>query len=193
MSNKSIIVVVIFILVLGVAGYFYFKKSAVETSLLNQEPQLPQSPQPQSQESQPLPEATIQTTTEVTTQTITQTTTENVTSGTQPESQSEVQNVVIYTDSGYSPRTLKVKVGEIVTFKNQSSQAMWPASAMHPSHTVYSGTSLSEHCPDTTGTAFDACTGIQPGNSWSFTFNKKGNWKYHDHLNPSFTGTIIVE
>jgi plastocyanin len=70
---------------------------------------------------------------------------------------------------------------------------MWPASAFHPTHTVYSGTSLSEHCPDTAGTAFDACKGFLPGQSWSFKFTKAGTWKYHDHLNPGATGTIVVE
>jgi plastocyanin len=86
-----------------------------------------------------------------------------------------------------------IKKGETVTFKNQSSNSMWPASAMHPTHRVYSGTSLDEHCPDTTGTAFDACKGFLPGQSWSFIFNKTGTWKYHDHLNPSATGTVVVE
>jgi plastocyanin len=103
------------------------------------------------------------------------------------------ENVVTYTNSGYSPSTLTIKKGETVTFKNQSSFSMWPASDMHPTHRVYSGTSLSEHCPDTTGTAFDACKGYLPGESWSFTFNKVGTWNYHDHLNPGNTGTIIVE
>ncbi len=100
--------------------------------------------------------------------------------------------VIVYNEAGYSPASLEVKVGTIVTFKNQSSRSMWPASAMHPTHRVYSGTSRSEHCPDTAGTAFDACKGFLPGESWSFTFNKVGTWKYHDHLNPRSFGTIVV-
>jgi plastocyanin len=112
-----------------------------------------------------------------------------------PVSQAPVakENVVTYTDAGYSPNALTIKKGETVTFKNQSSRAMWPASAVHPTHRVYSGTSLDEHCPDKTGTAFDACKGFKPGENWSFTFNKTGTWKYHDHLNPKDTGTIVVE
>jgi len=70
---------------------------------------------------------------------------------------------------------------------------MWPASAMHPTHTVYSGTSLVQHCPDEEKVAFDACQGIEPGDSWTFTFKKDGNWKYHDHIAPSFFGSITVE
>ncbi|OGZ70276.1 MAG: hypothetical protein A2904_01280 [Candidatus Staskawiczbacteria bacterium RIFCSPLOWO2_01_FULL_33_9] len=101
-------------------------------------------------------------------------------------------NIITYTDAGYSPNTIGILTGRIVTFKNQSSKPMWPASAMHPSHRLYDGTSLDEHCPDTDNSAFDACTGILPGESWSFKFDKTGNWKYHDHLNPSNYGTIVV-
>lgn len=103
------------------------------------------------------------------------------------------QNVVTYMDSGFVASTLNIKVGDTVTFKNGSSQAMWVASAMHPTHMVYGGTSLTEHCPDTAGVAFDACTGTQPGSSWSFTFTKAGSWKYHNHLNPQHFGAIVVE
>src|SRR3989344_179740 len=81
----------------------------------------------------------------------------------------------------------------IITFKNESSVNMWTASGMHPTHIVYSGTSLSEHCPDKTNVTFDACQGIPPGASWSFKFEKIGSWGYHDHLHPTFFGKIIVE
>ncbi len=106
---------------------------------------------------------------------------------------SSANAVVTYTDGGYTPNTLRVKAGATVTFKNMSSQSMWTASAVHPSHSVYSGTPLDEHCPDTRGIAFDACTGTPPGSSWSFTFMKVGTWKYHNHLSAGDTGTIIVE
>jgi len=102
------------------------------------------------------------------------------------------EKVIIYTDTGYSPNTLTIKNGETVVFKNQSSKTMWPASAMHPSHRVYGGTSFEEHCPDTTGVAFDACKGFLPSGIWSFKFDKVGDWKYHDHLNSGDFGTIVV-
>lgn len=97
------------------------------------------------------------------------------------------QNVITYSDTGYSPNTLNIKVGDTVTFDNNSALAMWPASAMHPTHAVYPtvGGCL--------GSTFDACKGIQPGESWSFKFDLAGNWKYHDHLKPGFFGTIVVE
>ncbi len=99
---------------------------------------------------------------------------------------------VVYSDQGFSPASITVTLGTTVTFVNQSSDDMWVASAMHPAHTVYSGTSLSQHCPDTDSSAFDECKGDTSGSSYSFTFNKEGVWKYHDHLNPTRFGTIIV-
>lgn len=103
------------------------------------------------------------------------------------------QNVIAYSDTGYSPSLLTIKTGDTVTFKNQSAQNMWTASAMHPAHILYSGTSLSEHCPDVANTSFDACKGIPLGDSWSFTFTKVGAWPYHDHLHPTLFGKIVVE
>lgn len=109
---------------------------------------------------------------------------------TQPAGQ---KNVVTLTDTGYSPATLTIKKGEMVVFKNGSSDSMWVASAMHPTHTAYSGTSVDQHCPDTAGTAFDACRAYLPGEFWPFIFNKVGSWKYHNHLNSTQWGTIIVQ
>lgn len=103
------------------------------------------------------------------------------------------QNVIAYSDAGYLPSILTIKAGETVMFKNQSAQNVWTASAMHPTHILYSGTPLSEHCPDSADTSFDACKGIPPGDSWSFTFTKVGAWSYHDHLHPTLFGKIVVE
>ncbi|HEY4496279.1 MAG TPA: hypothetical protein VJC04_02910 [Candidatus Paceibacterota bacterium] len=97
------------------------------------------------------------------------------------------EKVITYTDTGYSPNTLTIKNEEIVTFKNQSVKSMWPASAMHPTHQEY------PTIGGCFGSTFDACKGFLPGESWSFKFDKTGTWKYHDHLNPSNFGTIIVQ
>ena len=104
-------------------------------------------------------------------------------------SAAETANVIIYSDSGYAPNSITVKAGESVTYKNQSSRAMWPASAMHPTHRVYPTTGGG------LGSTFDACRGVLAGGSWTFTFDIAGTWKYHDHLNPSASnsGTVIVE
>jgi len=96
-------------------------------------------------------------------------------------------NTVEITSSGFSPNTLTINAGVTVIFVNKDSRSHWPASAVHPTHTVY---------PETggcIGSKFDACKGLTQGETFSFTFNQKGTWKYHDHLNPGLTGTIIVQ
>ena len=97
------------------------------------------------------------------------------------------EKVIIYTDAGYSPSPLEINIEDIVVFKNNSSQSMWPASSRHPSHDEYPTTG------GCLGSAFDACKAVQSGDSWSFKFDISGTWKYHDHLHSSDFGTIIVQ
>lgn len=101
--------------------------------------------------------------------------------------------VVTYTNDGFSPSNVVINVGDTVTFMNESDHEMWVASATHPSHEAYSQTTLSDHCPDETGTAFDQCEGVDTGESWSFMFDQAGDWKYHNHLESSATGSITVQ
>lgn len=94
---------------------------------------------------------------------------------------------VTYTQDGFSPSTLTIKKGDTVVFKNESQEGMWTASADHPTHAKYPTTG------GCAGSTFDACKGITSGDSWSFQFDEKGGWTYHNHLNPGKTGKIIVE
>jgi plastocyanin len=85
---------------------------------------------------------------------------------------------ITYSDSGFSPATITVKAGTTVTVKNTSSHAVQFDSDPHPSHT-----------DDT-----DLNAGlIQAGASQSFMVDKKGNYGYHNHLNESETGSIVVQ
>lgn len=102
-------------------------------------------------------------------------------------------NIVSYTGSGYSPATLRVTAGTTVTFRNNGSGEMWPASAVHPTHKVYPGSGIEKCGTSEESKIFDACRGIAPGSAWSFKFDQVGSWNYHNHLNPSFRGTIVVE
>ena len=89
--------------------------------------------------------------------------------------------------TGFNPASVTVKAGQSVTWINKDAIGHWPASGPHPIHTEY---------PETGGcssSTFDACAGIAPGKSWSFTFNLKGSWKYHDHLNPNLWGMVVVK
>ena len=94
---------------------------------------------------------------------------------------------VVITATGFNPATLTIKAGETVMFLNQDTAPHWPASAMHPTHTVY------PEPGGCIGSKFDACKGLGTGQPFMFKFNEKGSWKYHDHLNPSLWGTIVVE
>jgi len=97
------------------------------------------------------------------------------------------QDHVSYTNTGFVPNVIKVKAGTVVTFENDSSLSMWPASADHPTHGKYPTTG------GCIGSTFDACASIPTGGSWLFKFDVKGTWQYHDHLMPTYTGTVIVE
>lgn len=101
---------------------------------------------------------------------------------------------VTYTDQGFSPATVTITQGQSVTWVNQSSKKMWVASGVHPTHTVYDGTSKDAHCAAgyTGETPFDECTGVDAGASYSFTFTKAGDWKYHNHMNATDTGEVVV-
>lgn len=95
--------------------------------------------------------------------------------------------IIEITSSGFNPVTLTINVGDTVTFINKDTQSHWVASAVHPTHLAY---------PETggcIGSKFDSCHGLIQDESFSFKFNNKGSWKYHDHLRPGLTGTIVVK
>ena len=127
------------------------------------------------------------------TDTTTNTTNEtNTTTGTNDTSPSTPTSATVtYTDSGFSPSSVTIKKGGTVKFVDQRNGSMWIGSAPHPAHTGYDGTSRTTHCaPGYTGPApFDQCS---PGASYSFTFDKVGTWPYHDHMNSSSFGKVVV-
>jgi len=86
--------------------------------------------------------------------------------------------VVTYTDSGFSPSPLSVKVGTTVTFVNESGRGMWVASAVHPTHQLLPG--------------LDQLKSVAKGGSYEYTFTKAGTWKYHNHSVPGNTGSVVV-
>ncbi|MDO8522137.1 MAG: cupredoxin domain-containing protein [bacterium] len=102
---------------------------------------------------------------------------------------SKVPDIVItFTDSGFVPSSLTVKKGQTVRWANNSGSKVWPASAVHPTHGVYPQKSAS----DCLGSSFDACRALSQGESWDFTFDYVGEWKFHNHLNGSQKGSVIV-
>ncbi|MBI4137996.1 MAG: hypothetical protein HY482_00145 [Candidatus Wildermuthbacteria bacterium] len=102
-------------------------------------------------------------------------------------------HTVVFTDEGYNPKQLAITQGDTVVFKNEGSMPTWPATAMHPTHTIYPGSDIEKCGTQDEAGLFDACRGIEPGKEWSFRFQEKGAWGFHDHLNVAHTGKITVE
>jgi plastocyanin len=104
----------------------------------------------------------------------------------------EPQTVTVnYTSAGFSPATVTINKGDTVTWSNGGSGSMWVASAVHPTHEVYDGTTRTEHCAaGTTPKPFDQCAN---GSTYSFTFDKTGTFKYHNHSAAQLTGTVVVQ
>ena len=85
---------------------------------------------------------------------------------------------VNYSNSGFDPVEITVKVGETVTWKNDSDKAMSVASDSHPVHEKYPG--------------FDQLNSVNRGGEYSFIFNRIGVWGYHNHLSPADSGQVTV-
>lgn len=85
---------------------------------------------------------------------------------------------IVLKDDGFHPRVLTVREGETVTFRSERKKYYWPASDFHPTHTIF---------PE-----FDSKEPVSPDASWSFTFEKPGVYKYHDHLAAYYFGIIRV-
>src|SRR3989338_11440879 len=92
------------------------------------------------------------------------------------EEVTETGNIITFTESGFSPSPMTIKVGESVKFVNNSENDFWPASAMHPTHKVYPGSDIDKCGTSERNLLFDACEGIAPGKSWEFVFNETGEW-----------------
>lgn len=99
---------------------------------------------------------------------------------TPPSASTEVvgDQIITLTPEGFSPAEITIKRGETVTFRTTTGKRFWPASNLHPSHAIYSD--------------FDPKEPVAPDASWNFTFDRVGEWRFHDHLAPYFTGTITV-
>ncbi len=86
---------------------------------------------------------------------------------------------VSFSGGTFSPASVTVAVGGTVTFKNDDASTTFNlASDPHPTHTDY--------LPLNVGL-------LAPGKSATVTFSKAGTFGYHNHLNSSETGTVVVK
>lgn len=84
--------------------------------------------------------------------------------------------VVQLTEQGPAPKSLTIRTGDTVTFRNVADIAYWPAS---------------DAC-----SGFDALRGLQIDESYTLTFAQARTCTYSNHLDPanrSAWGTIIVQ
>lgn len=87
-------------------------------------------------------------------------------------------HTVVLTKNGFEPSKLTVFIGSSVRFRSSADRVFWPASNYHPTHGIYP--------------AFDPKKEIGKGETWTFRFSESGEWEYHDHTAPKYTGTIRV-
>lgn len=81
--------------------------------------------------------------------------------------------------SGFSPASLEIEVGDTVEFVNKDSAPHWPASGIHPTHLL---------CP-----GFDSLKGMNQNETYSFMFNVAKDCPMHDHLDAKLRGMISVK
>ncbi|NLF12044.1 MAG: cupredoxin family copper-binding protein [Anaerolineaceae bacterium] len=79
-------------------------------------------------------------------------------------------------DFNYDPQDLTVQVGDTVTWTNNDDVA----------HTVTAGT------PDSPMGEFDSGE-LQPGDTFSYTFDQAGTFDYFCTLHPDMTASVTVE
>ena len=85
---------------------------------------------------------------------------------------------VIYTGVSFVPKRLDIEPGDQVRFVNASDKPLWPASNIHPTHAIL---------PE-----LDAKGAVPPGETWAFTFNTRGFWRFHNHLQPEVGGLVVA-
>ena len=99
--------------------------------------------------------------------------------------------IIRYVNGEYLPNIVHVSVGQNVTWINDD-KVFWPASNLHPTHTAYPGSNIIKCFTSEKDIIFDACEAKSTGETYTFTFNTAGSWRFHDHINSRATGTVIV-
>lgn len=113
------------------------------------------------------------------TTTQTETTTQETTDTSKaPDASSPAETATItFTKDGFSPSTLTVKKGTKITVVNKSSNPVQFSSADHPTHRENPELNMSQLAPGARGT---------------ITVTVVGTHGFHDHIDDSKTGTLVV-
>lgn len=98
-----------------------------------------------------------------------------------PATTEQAQVIITYSSSGFSPSTVTVKSGGKITWVNKSDKQVKIGANPHPIHTGNREISGGEFTLD-----------LQPGEEKTVDVSKADAFGYHNHLNASEVGTIIV-
>ena len=96
------------------------------------------------------------------------------------ESSAEAESTaatIVFTNDGFTPNKLTVKTGTVVTVKNESSNRVQFSSDDHPTHREDPEINMKT---------------LAPGESGTFTAKTVGTHGFHDHIDDSKTGTLVV-
>lgn len=87
------------------------------------------------------------------------------------------------TDEGFDPSTVTISAGQTIAWVNKSTKTVQIGSADHPTHTKN---------PALTGGQFTI--ELKAGESKTVSAGSNvGTWGYHDHLNSSHFGRVVIE
>jgi plastocyanin len=84
---------------------------------------------------------------------------------------------ITVTEDGFSPNSITVDAGTAVVWNNTSGDTVNVSSAPHPAHTDFPFLNLGD---------------LSAGDKFSLVFDTPGTYKYHNHLDSSKFGTIVV-
>lgn len=154
LAMKSLILIVLALLVLGGGGYYYMNNMAAPAASDDTEME-------QMDESMQAMEEAMNETVD----------TEAVTATAAAE--------VMYTEDGYTPKSVTIKAGESVKFSNQIEMETQVGFGEHLSHDEY---------PD-----MKTHPTLKMGESDVMTFPKAGTYSYHNHHKEEDKGTVIVQ
>lgn len=90
--------------------------------------------------------------------------------------------IIIFNNGEVTPSCVKVSQGAEIKWLNTGDENIQIGADPHPVHTGNKEVSYGGFVLD-----------MDPGEEKTFTINKVGKTGYHDHLNPSVGGIIIVE
>jgi plastocyanin len=179
---KNTIIVIMVLLVIGLA-YYFISKPAVVTAPVNTAPVTTET-QPQSATSHAAPSTTSSmpamnmpaatTTSEsapAPSSTASQIPASHTVSVVSNSSVTSSKASVIIKNFAFTPASMTVKAGTVVTWTNDD----------NASHTVTSDSGTTLNSP-----------AINVGGTFSFTFTTPGTYAYHCSIHPSMHGTIVV-